>query len=71
MKLYLMLFCSSIIFIFVSNLKLESLSKSNTNNKFTLQNQEKQNIDNSLLQPVEISKIKNFQNKNFIIIRKR
>jgi hypothetical protein len=60
MKLYLMLFFSSILLINVSNIKLESKLESKTNNKSYLENQNKQNFDNSVLEPVEISKNKNY-----------
>jgi len=60
MKIYLMLFFSSILLINVSNIKLESKLESKTNNKSYLENQNKQNFDNSVLEPVEISKNKNY-----------
>ena len=55
-----MLFFSSILLLNVSNIKLESKLESKTNNMSYLENQNKQNFDNSVLEPVEISKNKNY-----------
>jgi len=60
MKLYLMLFFSSILLLNVSNIKLESKLESKTNNMSYLENQNKQNFDYSATEPVEISKNKNY-----------
>lgn len=55
MKLYLMLFFSSILLTFVFNVKLETMLELKSNNKSTSENKDKQNFDNSRLEPVEIS----------------
>lgn len=57
MKLYLMLFFSSILLIFVSNIKLESKLGTKVNNNSLSENKDKQIFDTSRLEPVEISKI--------------
>lgn len=55
MKLYFILLLSSILIIFVSNIKLEGKLESLNNNKSTVENQLKQSFGNAKLEPVEIS----------------